>query len=341
MNIVSIAPPHLAENIKPSLALRTCTEAHNALAEYLTRGTDFNIDSKRDLQGFRPNEYVETTVLAAIERPGELRAQDDETDLGFLGFAIVTRRLQEYKDMATVQFTFVDDFRPEVFDELLKDVKELCAADGRRTLACEMIFAADGLGYDPRADSLRDAGFELGVVEQMSILSMDNAPEPQLPAGVRVEVFEGYIPPVELVDSFLEIMGIADEDIPQSVPAEKADWTLERLQRAEEINAGDNKKVINAVLVDDEGITAFSYALLYAATPDVAEQEITVSHRRVRRQGHGKAVKAALWQAIADRFPGVDRVITYNATTNTPILAINDKLGMKPVSIDASWTLNF
>lgn len=339
MKVSVIAPPHLEDNTNPSLAIRTAVEADNALLGYLTGTDDFNETEKNQLNAMRPASVRENFMLACSEQEGTVRAQDDETDLRFRGFGYISFPLKEDKHTASAMFTFVDDYDEAVFVALLDQMKQMCAERGRTLLSVWMVMAPDGAETDPRADSLRAAGFEQGITEQMSILDVDKVTEAKLPDGLQAVAFEGYVPPEEHLDSFLEIMAIADTDIPSSVKHEAADWSRERLEEVERHHARNGRTCLNMLLVDTDGVAAFSYLIIDPDTPKCAEQELTVVHRRARRKGYGMLVKQALWQELAARFPNVERVSTYNATTNTGMLAINEKLGMKPVSVETSWQL--
>ena len=48
-----------------------------------------------------------------------------------------------------------------------------------------------------------------------------------------------------------------------------------------------------------------------------------------RGQGKGKWLKAALLLKIRNQYPDIETIITYNATSNKPMLAINERLGFK------------
>ena len=339
MHIISIAPPHLDTNEQASLAMRVNTEAHNALNEYLTGGTDFSVTVEQDINGLRANSQRENILLACTERPGELRAQDDETDLGFRGFAPVSFPLQSETHAVFAHFNYVDDFAPEVFETLLDGLKAAMADRNRTTLHVFMNITPIGLDDDPRCDLLRRAGFELGLVEQASELDLALAADPEVPAGLTPIYFEGYIPPEEHIDSFLDIMEISEADVPATDQPEPRTWTREMLEEAQEHHARLDTTAANALLVDGEGIVAFSYANLDPSIPEVVEQALTVVHRRARGKGLGMLIKQVLYRELKDRYPALKRVTTYNALNNERMLAVNEKLGLQPKFHQTTWKL--
>jgi mycothiol synthase len=56
-----------------------------------------------------------------------------------------------------------------------------------------------------------------------------------------------------------------------------------------------------------------------------------------RGQGLGKWLKAAITRHILDNLPEVRWVITWNAGSNAPMLAINHELGFRAVSVYTTW----
>ena len=341
MHVIQIAPPHLETNDSPSLALRVCHEADSALVGYLAGNDDFCESMDSLLNSLRPSPQRLSFLLAACEQEGQLRAQEDETDLGARGFLRVNMPLTGETTLAYLAPIFVDDYSEEVLDALLDAAAELMAQHGRTTITLDVDFAIGGLDDDPRAAAFTGHGFVLGIVEQACQLELAKAEPAQLPAGLRAEYFEGHLLPEHLsdhTDSFLEILSIADLDVPTAEGPIEREWTEEMLQEAAKHHARSKTVTANAVLIDEEGIAALSVLLLDPSHPEVAKQELTITHRRARGRGWGMLVKQALWGEIAARYPRLKRVTTYNALSNERMLAINAKLGIEPKFWWTSWT---
>ena len=58
-------------------------------------------------------------------------------------------------------------------------------------------------------------------------------------------------------------------------------------------------------------------------------QLLTGVQEKYRGQGKGKWLKAAMLLKIRNQYPDIETIITYNATSNKPMLAINERLGFK------------
>ena len=77
---------------------------------------------------------------------------------------------------------------------------------------------------------------------------------------------------------------------------------------------------------DISGLTDVVYLPEHA---DMLYQQLTGVPENYRGQGKGKWLKAAMLLRVRDEFPGVKTIVTQNATSNEPMLAINDRLGFK------------
>jgi GNAT superfamily N-acetyltransferase len=82
------------------------------------------------------------------------------------------------------------------------------------------------------------------------------------------------------------------------------------------------------LLFDPEGaVIAMSEAAWDSRSPNIAHQVFTAIARPWRGRGLARAIKAALLRQIRSASPGAREVRTFNADSNTPILAVNRRLG--------------
>ena len=85
---------------------------------------------------------------------------------------------------------------------------------------------------------------------------------------------------------------------------------------------------------DFVGSTSVSTDLLQ---PDQAWQWETVVHPDHRNKGLGRWLKAAMIEEIVADHPQVDRIDTWNAGSNEPMLNINIAMGYEPIFISNTW----
>lgn len=71
--------------------------------------------------------------------------------------------------------------------------------------------------------------------------------------------------------------------------------------------------------------------------PDLAWQWETIVHPDHRNKGLGRLLKASMIERIVRDWPEVDRIDTYNAGSNQPMLAINVAMGFRPIQITNAY----
>ena len=84
-------------------------------------------------------------------------------------------------------------------------------------------------------------------------------------------------------------------------------------------------------------LVAFSELLLAHDTPDQAWQMATVVHPLHRGHRLGLAVKIANLDLLAEKAPAVRLIVTGNAQSNAPMIAVNDMLGFEVAGVGMFW----
>ncbi|HEY8360051.1 MAG TPA: N-acetyltransferase, partial [Ramlibacter sp.] len=88
-----------------------------------------------------------------------------------------------------------------------------------------------------------------------------------------------------------------------------------------------------------EEVVAMSEASWDARTPDRLYQKLTAVNPAWRGRGLAGGVKARLVLLVRARRPQVRTVVTYNARSNAPMLAVNRNLGFRVYREEATWQL--
>jgi hypothetical protein len=84
-------------------------------------------------------------------------------------------------------------------------------------------------------------------------------------------------------------------------------------------------------------LVAMSEILVSPHSPAQAWQAVTVVDRAHRGHRLGLAVKIANLDALAAHAPAVHLIVTGNAATNAPMIAVNDMLGFEVVADGMFW----
>lgn len=353
--LLPLTPPHLQDNVSPSLAVRIANAAYNARRTEIAGGPDFGRELTVELNMLRPNAsrdvvrfaMVPADAAASAALPAAVPAQDDETDLGFVAFLDLLFPLLEDVETAYASFTFVPGAEcnfAAIFAALWEKMKAECAQRGRTAIEIEAFIAPDAVESDPLTRALADAGAELALVEQASSIELRTLPAGEL-TGLDAVTFPGIIPPEPYVDDILDFLTLAATDVPSAGEAEVPVWDRARLDDVAAHVARSGQDVVNLFLVDTDGrygpagrAVAFSTASRVPDTrPEIAQQGLTIVRPECRGHGLGRAVKFHLWAYLAENMPDITTVATTNALDNTAILAINRSLGMTPRAWETAW----
>ncbi len=116
-------------------------------------------------------------------------------------------------------------------------------------------------------------------------------------------------------------------------------WVAERLRESEDLLAAREAWKLCAVAehVPSGRLVAFTELLLAHDSPDQAWQLATVVHPLHRGHRLGLAVKLANLDFLAEQAPAVRLIVTGNAQTNAPMIAVNDMLGFEVAGVGMFW----
>jgi mycothiol synthase len=164
---------------------------------------------------------------------------------------------------------------------------------------------------------------------------------PRRAPASRLEVYDGHIPEEMWEDycpqfaSMLNTVPLEQLDIGEITltPAEMAEWYA-RMDIAEMIDHTMLTREPNGII---SGITDIKY---FPYSPKLIHQGFTGVRPDARRRGLGKWLKAAMLLHIRDLYPQVEVVVTGNAGSNVPMLAINTKLGFKQYRAGSEYQMS-
>ncbi|MEU4572848.1 GNAT family N-acetyltransferase [Nonomuraea sp. ATR24] len=231
--------------------------------------------------------------------------------------------------------------RAGVGSALLAHAVERVRARGRRLVLSETQAGSDGA----RFASAR--GFTLSLGEARRVLDLRAADWDGLrrmlpePAGYRVERWLGPAEPGLLPDLATLLGGM--NDAPRGEGVEESRFPLDSVRFAEERIglAGETVYSVLARRISDGAPAGFSRIFI---SPDVpggwaaqADTAVLAGHR-----GHrlGLLMKLTNLFWLRESEPGVERVITWNARSNTHMLAINEAMGFELLDEWNDWRLD-
>ncbi|MGN7199336.1 GNAT family N-acetyltransferase [Arthrobacter sp. SAFR-044] len=283
-----------------------------------------------------------------------------------VGMCSVTLPLRENTSTAGIGVLVVPSYRRRGLGrQLLQYAEEVARDNGRTSLDGYFELPATLLDGDgPRqaaksgagslpADDAATAfavalGYELEQVETSSRLSLPVPPE-------RLEKLEaeaaahagGYTLmgwddacPDELVDSFAVLNARMSTDVPTAgMDWEGELWDAARVRRNEETLARSGVQALVAAAMDRSTGELVAYTVLNwrpGVPATVLQQDTLVS---AGHRGHrlGMLIKLQNLRRVPDRWPAARSVLTWNASENQHMLAINTALGFRPAGYEGEW----
>ena len=161
---------------------------------------------------------------------------------------------------------------------------------------------------------------------------------PRRAPAYRLLFVAGPTPP-ELADEAAAVLNVMNTAPLEDLDVGDACFTPELLSQQDEATSavGAERRAYYAVEERSGRFVGLSDITVRPELPDrvwVGDTAVDPAHRG---QGLGKWLKAAIIRNILDELPHVRWVITWNAGSNEPMLAINHDLGFRAVAVYTTW----
>ena len=304
------------------------------------------------------SSYGPQGEFAAIWQPEEIRVSMADPDgrrfrLGWSGSVgdrvVATGWLQgstvDNTDFAEVQVCCAPADRGRGYAAaMLAHVEERARALGRSRLLAEVVWPVSmGASGDGSTDLAwaRRQGFELGLVDVqrrlavpvdpalLDALAAEAAPHH---AAYQLRSFTGPVPD-DLVEGWAALTATLMTEAPMGEierEVESADVGLFRAE--EELLARQRRvKVSTGALAPNGELVAYTDLVLTEHESERAYQWGTLVRPDHRGHRLGLAVKVANVRRLQESQPQIRTVVTYNAEVNAPMVAVNERLGFRPV----------
>jgi GNAT superfamily N-acetyltransferase len=161
---------------------------------------------------------------------------------------------------------------------------------------------------------------------------------PRWAPAYRLLFVAGPTPP-ELADEAAAVLNVMNTAPRENLDVSDTWFTPELLSQYDEAASaiGSERHAYYAVDERSGRFVGLTDITVRRELPDrvwVGDTAVDPAHRG---QGLGKWLKAAITRHILDELPGVRWVITWNAGSNEPMLAINHDLGFRAASVHTTW----
>jgi GNAT superfamily N-acetyltransferase len=252
----------------------------------------------------------------------------------WLGVAWLDWWLVGNTDTVDVELAVAPQYRRRgVATRLLDAAIERARAEGRRVVSGTNLAGDPVTGESAGTAFARARGFEQKHAElhQVVELPIDVTALERPVDGYELVQWREYAPD-EWVEQFVELLSGMSEDVPTGERTdEPVRWTPELLRDAESRRVAQGRFTYTtaAVHVASGELAAYTQMGGTPETPDRLNQYDTYVRRTHRGHGLGIAVKAPNLRAIQS---GPAVLHTWNAPENAPMIAVNAKLGFRPVA---------
>jgi GNAT superfamily N-acetyltransferase len=194
---------------------------------------------------------------------------------------------------------------------------------------------ARAAGYEP---ALAEARRELALPVDPARLDALEVEASAGATGYRIVRWTGPCPE-EWEVGRVRVARSMSTDVPSgALEHEPEEWDVTRLRRFERVVvAMDREAMAAAAIAPDDTVAGFTEIGVPRATPVVAYQFDTIVLPEHRGRRLGMLLKLSNLRALQAAFPQTRRVITTNATSNVPMVRVNEELGFRLTGTGTVW----
>ena len=191
----------------------------------------------------------------------------------------------------------------------------------------------------PGTALLEGYGFKPVIEDTRRLLDLHEhppGPRPAAPPGYRLVQWVGTAPE-ELVDGLAYLNGRMVMDMPMGdMDYEPERWDATRYRETEADATARHRERLTTVAVDATGrVVGLTEIYVSLRAPETAEQGTTIVDPEHRGHGLGLVLKAANHGLLAEARPHVRFVNTWNATSNSYMIRVNEAVGFRAME---TWT---
>jgi GNAT superfamily N-acetyltransferase len=301
-----------------------------------------------------PTTWTLEEVRVGLRGPTTFRrmelyiAYDGDTPVG-AGDVVFPQ--QDNLTLAQTDFAVPPEFRRRgVGSALFAYVRERAKAHGRTSVYAALDLQPGTEQTAPGAAFLTKHGLTLRNTEIRRQLKLPipadkldalTAKAAEKSSGYRILTWTDPCPD-EYAEQYARLKGLLSTEAPLGdVEFEQEKWDVERLRQGEARSKAQGRLVYTTVAVAPDGtLAAHTQAGVRGGDADRAFQWDTLVVPEHRGHRLGLAVKAANMRAVQAAHPGANRIDTWNAEQNGPMVAVNIDLGFEIIEIAQEWQGN-
>jgi GNAT superfamily N-acetyltransferase len=258
----------------------------------------------------------------------------------WLGIAWLDWWLVGNTDTVDVELAVAPQYRRRgVATKLLDAAIERAKADGQRIVSGTNVAGDPVTGESPGTAFARARGFVKKHAELHQVAELPKDLPEHTVDGYEIVQWREHTPD-EWMPQFVELLSGMAEDVPTGDrTAEAVHWTPELVRDGEARRLAQGRFTYTTAAVHNASGELAAYTQMGGTpeTPDRLNQYDTYVRRTHRGNGLGLAVKTPNLKALQSGVPLPAVLHTWNAPENTPMIAVNTKLGFRPVAQRTMW----
>lgn len=308
-------------------------EAYAAFHALYARSIDAELDPPWEFRELRlklaGDEYVATVALVAV---------DDGEPVGG-AWAELTLKDNLQNAFATV-FVAPGHRRRGIGSALWSDLAAALRQRGRAIVAGEAVKRVD----EPESGSERFAeklGFRVDLVNAVRELPLPTEPPPA-PArdGYELVAWRG-LAPEQWRAEYAHLRSLITQEAPLGdVAWENEYWDSARLElEARQWQESGRLAQIVAAVAPDGALVGHTQLIVPDSSDEVYQWDTLVLPEH-RGHGLGLSLKAAAMREAEDLLAGRRRITTWNAASNTPMIAVNERLGYRLIGYATEYAID-
>ncbi|MHA2085913.1 MAG: GNAT family N-acetyltransferase [Candidatus Thorarchaeota archaeon] len=288
-----------------------------------------DIAVEESLRTLRKEQHIETHTVHLKEKPNE--------QIGLLRLAVMRKDSASYEDNKHIceimGLSLLKPYRRKgIGSQLLKKVREF-AVKHEKNLIISFTSEDDGKAFMRKLKA--DEALS-GIQNRLSLESLDwdmvkqwAKEGPERSPESKLEFF--YETPDDIIEEYCAIYTEVMNQAPRD-ELKVGDYivTPEVWRTWEEHNKKVGTTRITVITREPNGdISGLTELIHLPSKVPLIFQDLTGVPEKYRGSGKGKWLKAVMLLRVREEYPDIKTVVTGNATSNAPMLSINERLGFK------------
>ena len=212
----------------------------------------------------------------------------------------------------------------DLYPKLIKEGKHVLLAGSEEAVAKDVIVSLGGIVAQLNIENrVYVKVIDWEMMSSWSHEGIKKSPNTKL-------IFNDTVPE-DIIEQYAKIFTEINNQVPRDeLELNDIISTPKTIRKEEEDRKALERTKIGVLAIEENGEISSLSEVFYSPTNNSqVSQGLTGTVEKYRSNGLGKWVKAELFLKVKNEYPSVEYVATHNATSNEPMLSINERIGFK------------